>query len=161
MYVFQQEQCWSPFSQREWIEIPHSEYDDCHILGSPFSRREWIEIFFCLLWQARWQSPFSRREWIEILYRLSPWLPLFVSLLTKGVDWNNIPVILLSQLNRLPSHEGSGLKYSFRCINSGFPVSPFSRREWIEIAVMRPYGRSPKVSLLTKGVDWNTVSGKR
>jgi len=53
----------------------------------------------------------------------------------------------------LPSHEGSGLKCCCTVFSSSLRLSPFSRREWIEIILVDKDDDQTMVSLLTKGVD--------
>jgi len=123
----------SPFSRREWIEINTPLVRPSAIL-SPFSRREWIEIsrrinvgwwWFCL--------PSHEGSGLKCLWHIHILPSTQVSLLTKGVDWNNSNAKTTGILPRLPSHEGSGLKYDTAGIIIGYERSPFSRREWIEI----------------------------
>ena len=111
------------------------------------------------------------------LYFLRLFKICLVSPRMRGVDWNSVGKLKFRWNERLPSHEGSGLKYNnqftftkLRCLPSHegsglksltasiillFGVSPLAWGEWIEITVALSIWAKAQVSPRMRGVDWN------
>ena len=148
--------CWSPSSQRVWIEIRKAR-NKCNICRtSPSSQRVWIEIYRCII------------LFVEVI----------VALFTEGVDWNWSYFFGFASISCRPLHRGCGLKWGVpdllqrqRLSPSSQRVwieimtvwhsllvittSPSSQRVWIEMAYVIQSGELYVVALFTEGVDWN------
>ena len=145
----------SPFLRREWIEtspcwllvllvyrLPSCEGSglklikkilNLHLIRLPSCEGSGLKLIYMTSLSYISMSPFLRREWIETLPSIPSIFRFTVSLLAKGVDWNNT----------------SGVSW----VSVGW--SPFLRREWIETLLYQIWQWIKRVSLLAKGVDWN------
>ena len=78
-------------------------------------------------------SPSSRRAWIEIVLRPESELTLGVALLAEGVDRNFLAQCLLEPVDVALLAEGVDRNAQYAKASSPKPLSPSSRRAWIEI----------------------------
>ena len=148
----------SPSSRRAWIEIldiyPKWSYYRVALLAegvdrnisaamtidreirSPSSRRAWIEIALRAFSALRLdRSPSSRRAWIEIGRRDHPDGRISVALLAEGVDRNNSFCLRSNSTCVALLAEGVDRNLQRKNRFAAGPLSPSSRRAWIEIAV--------------------------
>ena len=102
-----------------------------------------------------YQSPSSRRAWIEILRRTRYAVRCGVALLAEGVDRNRLPRTLRLSTRVALLAEGVDRNVLRVVLLAADPLSPSSRRAWIEM--MCPWFAllTKAVALLAEGVDRN------
>ena len=124
-------------------------------LLSPSSRRAWIEI---KIRNCNWkysQSPSSRRAWIEIDGLGWKLWPQQVALLAEGVDRNIRRIVCKHYTTVALLAEGVDRNYFAENWYREMPMSPSSRRAWIEIVFFSGSYIKVYVALLAEGVDRN------